>query len=528
MTEKIVLAIYMIGMLSIGIYWSKKTSSNEDYLLGGRSIGPFITALTLQTTSMSAYMFMGGPSQAYREGYFTLFYAVGDAGGGLVNISVLAKRMRKLSQILGALSPIEYLEKRYESAFVRIYAAIISIIFIGGYVLAQFLSAGKTLASLLNIPLAPAIIIGAGVIVFYTFAGGYMAVAWTDFVQGILMVSAMVGILILALVEVGGLTGLNQSLAAIDPTFIGVWGKGNMYLNQYGVIAGAVLIYLVGYMGLPHVVVRHMAMESTKTAKSAVLYATIWNQLFIFTPYILGLIGIILLPNIPDPEMVIPELSRMLFPGVVAAIVLIAIMSAIMSTADAQLMITGTILSRDIYQRFFKPHATDKELLVASRLMVIGVGIVSVIISLVQPPGVFDIIIFSFGVLGCSFVVPYVCAVWYKKANATGCIASMISGGVTNFVWTIGGLESATAMHPFFAGLIVSIISMLIFSNFGKKTSPEMEEILDRVACKTKIPAGIASANFKELAPETSAVSQFIMKSNYLNACGFVLTNENM
>ena len=521
MTEKIVLGIYMIIMLSVGIYWSRKTESGEDYLLGGRSLGPFVTAFTLQSTSMSAYMFMGGPAQAYKEGYFTLFYAVGDAGGALVNVSALAKRMRKLSQLLGALTPIEYLEKRYESSFVRIYASIISIIFIGGYVLAQFLAAGKTLSTLLNLPLIPAIIIGASVIIFYTFAGGYLAVAWTDFIQGILMVSAMIGIFVLALIEVGGLTALNQSLAAIDQSYLGVWGKGNIHLNQYGVIAGAVLIYLVGYMGLPHVVVRHMAMESTKTAKGTVLYATIWNQLFIFTPYILGLIGIVLLPNIADPEMVIPELARLLFPTVIATIVLIAIMAAIMSTADSQLMMTGSILSRDIYQRFIKPEATDKELLMVSRLMIVGVGIISVSISLIQPPGVFDIVVFSFGVLGCSFVVPYVCAAWYKKANATGCIASMVSGGLTNLIWTTAGLESATAMHPFLAGLIISIIFMFIFSNFGKKTSREMEEILDRVACKTKIPASIEVTNFKELAPETRGVSNFIMKSNYLKECEF-------
>lgn len=526
MTAYIVLACYMVGMIGIGIFWSRRTKSSEDYLLGGRSIGPFITALTLQTTSMSGYMFMGGPAQAYREGYFTLFYAVGDAGGGLVNISVIGKRMRKLSQILGCLSPIEYLEKRYQSSFVRAYAGIVSIVFIGGYVLAQFLAAGKTLSSLLNIPFAPAIIIGAGVIVFYTFAGGYLAVAWTDFVQGIIMVTAMVAILILALVHVGGLTGLNQQLAAIDPTYIGVWGKGNMYFHQYGVVAGAILIYFVGYMGLPHVVIRHMAMKSTKTAKNALLYATIWNQLFIFTPYILGLIGIILIPNISDPELIIPELANLLFPGVIAAIILIAIMSAIMSTADAQLMLTGTMLSRDIYQRFFKKDATDKELLIVSRIMVVGVGVVSVLISLIQPPGVFSLVIFSFGVLGCSFCVPYICAVWWKKANACGCIASMIGGGLTNIIWTTMGLESQTAMHPFFAGLLVSIAAMLIFTNFGKKTTPEMEDILDRVACKTKLPAGIATANFKNLAPETSAVSTFVVNSSYLKDRGFSTVRE--
>ena len=367
-TEYVVLLVYLFGMIGIGVYWAKHSKTSEDYLLGGRKIGSVLTALTLQTTSMSGYMFMGGPAQTYREGYFTLWYAVGDGGGAIFNVGILGKRMRRLSYFLGCLSPIEYIEKRYPGKATRAIAAIIAICFVYGYVLAQFLSAGKTMCALLGVPLPVAIIIGAGVIVFYTFAGGYLAVAWTDFVQGIVMVCSMVMIFILAWQQVGGLTGLNEQLTAVDPTLTGMWGKGNMYQGQWGVVAGAVGVYLIGYMGLPHVVIRHMAMESPKLAKQTVVIATIWNQLFIFVPYIMGLMGILLLPNIEDPEMVVLTLAYKLLPGVLAAIVLVAIMSAIMSTADAQLMLMGTMLGRDIYQRYINKNATDKQLMNVSRI----------------------------------------------------------------------------------------------------------------------------------------------------------------
>ena len=160
MTEYIVLGIYLVGMIGIGVYWSKHTKNSEEYLLGGRSIGSVLTALTLQTTSMSGYMFMGGPAQAYREGYFTLWYAVGDGGGAIFNVGILGKRMRRLSYYLGCLSPIEYIEKRYPGKATRIIAGVIAIVFVYGYVLAQFLSAGKTMQALLHVPLAAAIIIG--------------------------------------------------------------------------------------------------------------------------------------------------------------------------------------------------------------------------------------------------------------------------------------------------------------------------------------------------------------------------------
>ncbi|WP_432666419.1 sodium/proline symporter [Wukongibacter baidiensis] len=520
--EKIVFFIYLLGLIGVGLYFQKGTQSSEDYLLGGRSLGPAVTALTMQSTSMSGYMFMGGPAYAYQVGWFSLFYAVGDAGGSIFNIAVLGKRMRRLSEILGCLSPIEYLEKRYESSVVRIVASFISLVFLSGYVIAQFIAAGKAMSSLLGISFPVALIGGVAVILFYTVSGGYLAVCWTDFIQGIIMVLAMIGILFLGLRHIGGLTGLNTSLAQIDPTYLSKWGKGLQYQGQYGVVIGAILIYLVGYMGLPHVVVRHMSMKSTKTAKTALLYATFWNQFFIFSPYILGLIGIILLPNLADPEMVVPELAFSLFPGVIAAIVLSAVMAAIMSTADSQLMQTGTILSRDIYQRFINPDANDKELLIASRVMVFATGIVGVAIALIQPPAVFGLVVFAFGVLGCSFTVPYIAAVYSKNANSVGCLAAMIGGGGTNFIWTVLKLESATAIHPFFAGLIASISCMLIFNRFGKKPSKEIIDAIDKASGKSimNVPKGIEMNTSKMLAPEAKAVSAFMANRNPLATKG--------
>ena len=377
------------------------------------------------------------------------------------------------------------------------------------------------MCALLGVPLPIAIIIGAGVIVFYTFAGGYLAVAWTDFIQGIVMVCSMVMIFVLAWNQVGGLTGLNEQLTALDPTLTGMWGKGNMYQGQWGVVAGAVGVYLIGYMGLPHVVIRHMAMESPKLAKQTVVIATVWNQLFIFVPYIMGLMGILLLPNIDDPEMVVLSLAYQLLPGVLAAIVLVAIMSAIMSTADAQLMLMGTMLGRDIYQRYINKDASDKQLMNVSRICILAVGIISVIIALIQPPGVFQIVVFSFSTLGSSFLPSYVGAVWWKRGNTTGCVASMICGCIISIIWEAAGLAGPTGMHTFFIGVIVSIAAYIIGSLIGKPPTKEMQDLVERAACKTKIPAGLATANYKDIAPETNGVLTFLQESSYMEERGF-------
>lgn len=514
-TEVVVLIVYFVGMIGMGLYWNRRAKSSEDYMVGGRSMGPLVTALTLQTTAMSGFMFMGGPAEAYAVGYFALFYSVGDAGGGLINISVLGRRMRRLSQLLDAISPIEYLEKRYQSIPVKVIACVIAVIGLACYVLAQFLATGKTLVSLFGFPLSYGLIIGVTVIMIYTFVGGYFAVAWTDVIQGVIMISAVLSLLALCLVDVGGFAGLNEKLAAIDPTYLSIWGKGNQYEGAWGVIAGAVLVYLIGYMGLPHCVNKHMAMANPKTAKTTVVYATIWTQLFCFSPYFIGLCGIIFLPDIADPEMVIPTLAGQMFPGVISGVVLTAIMSAIMSTVASLLLLIGTIASVDFYKRWYRPNASDKTVVLVSKVTIFITSIIGITVAILNPPGVFSLVVDTFSFMACAFMPSYVCAVWWKKANATGSVASMLVGGATVEIWSLGGLDAVTGMHQFFAGIIVSWIAMIIGSRFGKPTSKEIQDLVERAkGKKANVSPKIQMATSKHLSTENKAISQFVFNNN--------------
>lgn len=527
--EIIVLTVYFVGMIGMGVYWNKRAQSSEDFMLGGRSMGPLVTALTLQTTAMSGYMFMGGPALAYELGWFAVFYAVGDAGGGLVNVSILGRRMRRLSQLLDAISPIEYLEKRYESLPVKVIAIAIAIFGLSGYVLAQFLAAGKTMVSLFGFDLTFGLVVGVTVILLYTFIGGYFAVAWTDVIQGFIMIGALLTVLVLSLINLGGFTGINQTLSDIDPTYLSIWGKGLKYDGAYGMIAGSVLIYLIGYMGLPHCVNKHMAMESPKVAKTTVVYATIWTQLFCFTPYILGLVGIILLPELDivakEHELVIPMLAKMMFPPVISAIVLTAIMSAIMSTVAALLLLVGTMVSIDFYKRWLNPNASDQRVVFMSRAAIIAVGIVGITIAILNPPGVFSLVVFSFGTMASAFLPSYICAVWWKKANATGACASMVGGGLTAFFWTAMGIEESTQVHSFLIGVVVSWIAMIIGSNFGRPTTPKMEILVKRSAgTKANVSPKLQAATSTQMSAENNVVSTFLGTNNFLKKKGFQLT----
>lgn len=475
------LVLYFVVVLAIG-FWAMRRGAGgdlENFLLGGRKIGPLVTALTLQSTSMSGFMFLGAGALGYVEGYWGLWYAAGDIGGGVVNMSVIGRRMRKLSQLTGSLTPIEYLEKRYPSAAIRLVAGALTVFMLGSYVLAQFIAGGKGMALVTGLPYSVALLVAVGIILLYTYLGGYLAVAYTDFFQSLVMIVGVLWILVAALVEVGGLGAANRAIAELEPSLVSIWGRDLGYQGQWGIALGAVLIFSIGYMGWPHVVTRHMAMSRPTTARKAGAYATGWNLLFVPAPYIVGILAVLILPELSDPEMAIFEVARKLLPAAVTGIVMAAIMAAIMSTADSLLLQTGSIAARDLYERFIDPNATEQRMVWVSRLMVLLIGVVGYVVALIQPPTVFQVVIFVTSVLGSAFFPAYVCAVWWRRANTPGALASIVAGASVAFVWQLVELETASGLHPMVAGLLSSTTAMIVVSLATQKRFPVPQRILD-------------------------------------------------
>lgn len=483
------LVLYYLIVLGIG-YWAMQRGSSKDlegYLLGGRQVGPIATALTMQSTAMSGYMFLGAGGLGFSQGYWALWYAAGDIGGGVLNLSVIGRRMRKLSQMMGALTSIEYLEKRYPSPAVRVIAGVLTVFLLGFYVLAQLIAGGKGMALVTGMSYPVALAIAVGIILAYTFMGGFLAVAYTDFFQSLVMLVGVMWIVIAALSELGGLTAANHAIGELDPTLLSVWGRGLGFEGQWGVVAGAILIFSVGYMGWPHVVTRHMAMSRPATARRAGLWATLWSALFVPAPYLVGVLAILILPALDDPEMAIFQVAVQLLPAAVTGLVMAAIMAAIMSTADSLLLQTGSIASRDIYERFINPNASERQMVAVSRGLVVAVAVIGYFVALVEPPTVFSIVIFATSVLGSAFLPAYVCAVWWKKANTPGALASMIVGAAVAFIWQYAGLVDTTQLHPMLTGVVSSTITMIVVSLATQKFSPVPPRVLDMMNASAEI-----------------------------------------
>jgi sodium/proline symporter len=509
------LVLYYVIVLAIGV-WAMRRGAGEDlegYLLGGRNVGPLVTAMTLQSTSMSGYMFLGAGALAYTQGYWALWYAAGDVGGGVLNLSLIGRRMRKLSQIMGSLTCIEYLENRYPSPATRLIGATLTVFLLAFYVLAQFIAGGKGMELVTGLSYPLALFISLAIIIVYTFLGGYLAVAYTDFFQSLVMVVGVIWILVASLVHVGGLTEANRRIAEIDPTLLSTWGKGLGFHGQWGVVLGAVLVFSVGYMGWPHVVTRHMAMQKPRTARLAGAYATIWNLLFVPAPYLVGVLAILILPTLDDPELAIFRVATTLLPAAVTGIVMAAIMAAVMSTADSLLLQTGSVASRDLYERFINPRATERQMVWVSRALVLGIGIAGYVVALVQPPAVFDVVIFATSVLGSAFTPAFFCAVWWKKANTPGAIASMIVGTSIAVVWQVTGLAEATTLHPMSAGIASSSVTMVVVSLLTQKLAPVPPHVLaamEETARVRPIPKGMLAMSEFALRPEADEIASFL------------------
>ncbi|WP_311945525.1 sodium/proline symporter [Halomonas piscis] len=511
MTVLFFLVLYFLAMIGVGL-WSMRLGagqSMEGYYLGGRNVGPLVTAMTMQSTSMSGYMFLGAGSLGYTQGYYGFWYAAGDIGGGVVNLSVIGRRMRKLSQIMGALTSIEYLERRYPSKWIRLAGAFLSVFLLSFYVLAQFIAGGKGLELVTGLPYEAALVIAVTVILAYTLMGGYSAVAYTDMIQSFIMLIGILWVLIAALQHLGGLTAANEALAELDPTLLSVWGRDLMYEGQWGMVLGAVLIFSIGYMGWPHVVTRHMAMKDPSTARRAGVYSTFWNLMFVSAPYLLGMLALLIVPNLDDPEQAIFTLASTLLPSAVVGIVMAAIMAAIMSTADSILLQTGSIAARDLYERFINPHMSESQMVNVSRLIVLAIGIGGIIVALIEPPAVFAIVVFATSVLGSAFLPAYVAAVWWRKANTPGALASILVGASVAFLWQYFGLDGPTELHPMLVGVVLSSLTMIVVSLATQRSHPVPAHILkamEETAELRPLPKGLRANQDFAMAHEAMAL----------------------
>jgi len=438
-----VFTLYILLMVGIGVVTSRATRSPADFFLADRSLKAWVMAISSTASSESAWAVLGTVGLAYKEGLSSIWFLPGCLLGYLVNWLFIAERLRRHSAEENALTLPDYLESHFKdpSHVIRLISVVIIFACMMAYVAAQFTAIGKTFDAIFGIPHAVSISVGGGIVILYTMLGGFRAVAWTDFVQGLIMVAGLVLLAGVAFFSFGGASNMVHEVRAADPSAL-EWMGGKTPMVFLGSVVGLLGIGL-GYPGQPHVVTRYMAAKDTATIERGIWIAMGWGLFIYSSAILLGLSGKALFPGLEDPEHLFPRAAEALLPPLVAAVVLTGVLAAIMSTISAQIIVAASAVVHDIYSRMLKRDLSNRQVLVISRATVLFLGLGAMLIALGKTRVIFWFVLFAWSGLGASFGPLILFTLYSRRVTRTGAIAGMLTGFAVTLLWKISGLSES-------------------------------------------------------------------------------------
>ncbi|MCM1099968.1 MAG: sodium/proline symporter PutP [Clostridium sp.] len=491
-------AAYLILMVGVGAYYSGKNASSEDYFLGGRKLGGFVAALSAQASDMSGWLLMGLPGSIYLIGVGgDGWVALGLFIGTTLNWLLISKRLRRYTiRANNSLTLPSYFENRFHDnrRILMVVSSVTIVIFFLVYCASALAAGGQLFESLFGWDYRLALTIGAVVILIYTFLGGFSAVCLTDFIQGMLMLVALLAVPIMALIAMkgDGLTvsqglALNSALPGTADDFVNIMkykDGNNTFVN---IISG--LGWGLGYFGMPHILVRFMAVKDEKELKKSKVVAILWVALSLFFACLIGVIGRAFLA--PDAlvesgsekvfiHMIVELLSERLRVPFIAGLFLCGILAAIMSTADSQLLVSASSVAEDIYKGLINKKADNKKVLLISRITVMVIAVVAYIIALDPQNTIMGLVSNAWAGLGAAFGPLVLMSLFWKRCNFQGAVAGIVSGALTVIIWdyiplvsgsTIGAV---TGLYSLVVGFAVSLLMIVIVSLCTKAPSAEM------------------------------------------------------
>ena len=474
--ESIVFVVYLAFMLGIGVYFfvKSKDGGEKDYFLGGRQMGPWVSALSAGASDMSAWVLMGLPASIYAFGIGQAWVAIGLAIGYAVSWTVEAPRLRRFTIVADdAITVPQYLTNRFASKS-KALQIICAIIFLAAYTIyaaSSMKACGTLFHTVIGIDATLAMYLAAAIIVGYTFLGGFSAVCWTDFFQGMLMLAALLIAPIFALIVIKG-GGAAESVADLPANY---W---NLFSSWKDIVSG--LGWGLGYFGMPHIIVRFMSVRSDKDLKKSAKIGITWNVLIVIFSVAAGCIGHLLLGEIADSSTVFIQMVRMLFPALISGVLLSAILAASMSTADSQLLASASAFASDVYKPVLrKGKASDKEMLWAGRFVVLAISVIAVLIASNPNSGtIMGLVENAWGLFGAAFGPAIMLSLFWKRFNFEGAIAGIVTGAVVDVLWLL--CLSSTGIYEIIPGTIAGLIAAIIVSRCTKAPSEEVEKLFDK------------------------------------------------
>ena len=470
-----VLGVYLALLIALGLWMAKRTRSAEDFYIGGRQVGPWVTAFSFVAAYFSSVVIIGGGAFGYRFGLSTLWVAAGNVlVGCTLAWIVLGKRVWQFTKRLNTMTIPGFIGRRYDARNAEVFSALIIFVFMIVYNVSVLQGMGRIMEGLMGIPYVTGVLIAGIIILIYVSIGGYLAVVWTSFVQAWIMIFGLLLLGFATLNAVGGLPAAATKLAAIDSGYVstpGVWGWG-------GLVSFA-LIVSFGVWGMPQLIVRFYSMKGTRVLRLGTVLATLGGAMALF-PYLTGALSRLLLPPLSNPDLAIPMLTQQVLNPWGGAIFLAGVMAAGMSTFASVLIIVSGAIVQDLFgdrrmrNRGDAP-ASDSRTVLLARVASLGAGFVSLLIALKPPALILVITAFSWAVIASACLWPIVLGVYWKRGTRAGAMWSMVTGTATALVWMLAGRP--LGIHGFIPGVLVSLIVFVVVSLL---TEPPPRAVIER------------------------------------------------
>ena len=506
----IAMIIYMAVVIGIGVLFTKRANkSSEDYFLGGRSLGPWVTAMSAEASDMSGWLLMGLPGVAYWCGLADAFWtAFGLAIGTYLNWLIVSKRLRRYSvRANNSITLPEFFSNRFreKNKVIMTISALFILIFFAVYAASCFVTCGKLFATLFGAPYIPMMILGAVFVIAYTLLGGFLAESVSDFMQGIIMVAALIVIVVVGTISAGGLGAVFENARSI-PGFLEFFGLADPMLNEagqqivengvplfgeakpYGLLTiCSMMAWGLGYFGMPQVLLRFMAIRREDELKRSRRIAMIWVVISLAVAVFIGIMGRAVFPvehlTKSAAENIFITLATSSLPALIAGLIMAGILAATMSSSDSYLLIASSAVAKDIFHGIVKKDATDKQVMWVTRITLIVISLVAIIIALDENSVIFNVVSFAWAGFGATFGPLMLFSLFWKRINRAGAIAGMLSGGAMVFIWKllISKLGGVFAIYELLPAFIVSCIFIVVFSLLTKAPSKEIQDDFEAV-----------------------------------------------
>lgn len=496
--------LYIVAVISIGVFYAKRANeSSNNYLIGGRSLGPWVTAMGAEASDMSGWLLMGLPGVAYWCGLSdAIWTAIGLAIGTYLNWLFVAKKLRVYSHIANdSITIPDFLSNRFKEKkkVIMTIAALFILIFFSVYAASCFVTVGKLFSTLFGIKYVYMMIAGAVFVVAYTFIGGFLAESASDFMQGIIMIIALTLVLITGISVAGGFSAIIDNVKSI-PGFFEFFGiaqpkvvEGTQQLTEAGLpIFGdsakygfltiiSTMSWGLGYFGMPQVLLKFMAINKSSNLKISRRIAVVWVVISLCAAVAIGLIGRVLYPSElltqSSAESVFVLLSTKFFPPFFAGIVMAGILAATISSSDSYLLIAASAFSKNIYHGIMKKDAKDKTVLLISRITLVVIALVAIVIAIDENSIIFKVVSFAWAGFGATFGPIMLFSLFWKKTSRTGAIAGMLSGGISVFIWKllIKPLGGYLGIYELLPSFIISCIFIVVVSLLTQDNNRDIE-----------------------------------------------------